>query len=198
MIKAEMSRVKVVGLADRAHRHDPGGSSGRRGCLRGGGGVAAARRTRRGVSGSDHQPQLRAQGVQDRCGRMALEAQVPIVPLIVWGAHRIWTKDHPEALGRNKIPVTVAVGEPIAPVGSVEEIDDDHACGDDAAADCGAGRLSAARRVRTGCRDGLGGTAPTTGRGHGCSTRRSSPSGPAPGAGRHMTQRCGDAITSRC
>lgn len=28
--------------------------------------------------------------------RMALEAQVPIVPVIVWGAHRIWPKDHPK------------------------------------------------------------------------------------------------------
>ena len=39
--------------------------------------------------------------------RMALEAQVPIVPLIVWGAQRMWTKDHPKSLGRNKIPITV-------------------------------------------------------------------------------------------
>jgi 1-acyl-sn-glycerol-3-phosphate acyltransferase len=50
--------------------------------------------------------------------RMALEAQVPIVPLIVWGAQRIWTKDHPKSLGRNKIPITVGVGEPIAPTGT--------------------------------------------------------------------------------
>jgi 1-acyl-sn-glycerol-3-phosphate acyltransferase len=49
---------------------------------------------------------------------MAVEAQVPIVPLIVWGAHRIWTKDHPRArLVRNKIPITVAVGAPVAPAG---------------------------------------------------------------------------------
>ncbi|WNG87336.1 lysophospholipid acyltransferase family protein [Mycobacterium sp. ITM-2016-00317] len=49
--------------------------------------------------------------------RMAQEAKVPIVPLIVWGAHRLWTKDHPRALGRNKIPVTVAVGSAIGPDG---------------------------------------------------------------------------------
>ena len=41
---------------------------------------------------------------------MALDAQVPMIPLIVWGAQRIWTKDHPKQLGRNKIPITVAVG----------------------------------------------------------------------------------------
>ncbi|MFN6548823.1 lysophospholipid acyltransferase family protein [Mycolicibacterium septicum] len=56
--------------------------------------------------------------------RMAVEAGVPIIPLIVWGAQRIWTKDHPKALGRKKIPVTVAVGEPIRATGSVARIDD--------------------------------------------------------------------------
>ena len=55
---------------------------------------------------------------------MALEAGVPIIPLIVWGAQRIWTKDHPKSLGRKKIPVTVAVGEPIVAEGSVARIDD--------------------------------------------------------------------------
>ena len=51
--------------------------------------------------------------------RMALEAQVPIVPLIVWGAQRMWTKDHPRSsLGRNKIPMTVSVGEPLQPPGT--------------------------------------------------------------------------------
>ncbi len=54
--------------------------------------------------------------------RMALEAHVPIVPLIVWGAHRMWTKDHPKALGRNKFPITVSIGEPIQPDGTIEEL----------------------------------------------------------------------------
>lgn len=47
--------------------------------------------------------------------RMALAADVPIVPHIVWGAQRIWTKDHPKNLRRPKVPIAVAVGEPIAP-----------------------------------------------------------------------------------
>lgn len=55
--------------------------------------------------------------------RMALEAQVPVVPLIVWGAQRMWTKDHPRALGRNKIPISVAVGEPIPPDMEVDALD---------------------------------------------------------------------------
>ncbi|HRD11760.1 MAG TPA: lysophospholipid acyltransferase family protein, partial [Mycobacterium sp.] len=55
--------------------------------------------------------------------RMALEARVPIIPLIVWGAHRVWTKDHPKQLGRNKIPFTVRVGAPLLPVGTPAELD---------------------------------------------------------------------------
>jgi 1-acyl-sn-glycerol-3-phosphate acyltransferase len=54
--------------------------------------------------------------------RMALEAQVPIVPLIVWGAHRIWPKDHEKKLFRNKIPITVAAGHPLPPHGTAEEL----------------------------------------------------------------------------
>jgi 1-acyl-sn-glycerol-3-phosphate acyltransferase len=45
--------------------------------------------------------------------RMAWEAEVPIVPIIVWGAQRIWTKDHPRRLGRHGVPITVQVGSPL-------------------------------------------------------------------------------------
>ena len=54
--------------------------------------------------------------------RMASEADVPILPLIVWGAQRLWTKDHPRALG-GKVPITVSVGAPIAPEGSLDDLD---------------------------------------------------------------------------
>ena len=47
--------------------------------------------------------------------RMAIAADVPIVPHIVWGAQRIWTKDHPRKMWRPKVPIAVAVGEPIMP-----------------------------------------------------------------------------------
>lgn len=55
--------------------------------------------------------------------RMAIEAQVPIIPLIVWGAQRRWTKDQPRTLGRAKIPMTVTVGRPLPPSETVEETD---------------------------------------------------------------------------
>jgi 1-acyl-sn-glycerol-3-phosphate acyltransferase len=55
--------------------------------------------------------------------RMALEAQVPIVPLILWGAQRMWTKDHPKDLGRKKFPWLIRAGEPLLPHGSMTELD---------------------------------------------------------------------------
>jgi 1-acyl-sn-glycerol-3-phosphate acyltransferase len=53
--------------------------------------------------------------------RMAHEADVPIIPLIVWGAHRIWTKDHPKSLGCKKIPITVNIGKPVCVADTVQQ-----------------------------------------------------------------------------
>jgi 1-acyl-sn-glycerol-3-phosphate acyltransferase len=55
--------------------------------------------------------------------RMAREADVPIVPLIVWGAQRIWTKDHPRRLGRNRVPITVQVGAPLRAAEDISRTD---------------------------------------------------------------------------
>jgi 1-acyl-sn-glycerol-3-phosphate acyltransferase len=49
--------------------------------------------------------------------RMAMDAKVPIVPVIVWGAQRIATKGGPRNLGRSRIPIIVQFGEPISPGG---------------------------------------------------------------------------------
>lgn len=54
--------------------------------------------------------------------RMAQEADVPIIPLIVWGAQRIWTKDQPKNLGRSKVAIFVQVGAPLRADESVEHI----------------------------------------------------------------------------
>ena len=45
--------------------------------------------------------------------RMAAQAGVPVLPQIVWGSHRIWTKGHPKRLGRTNVPITIRTGEPI-------------------------------------------------------------------------------------
>ena len=36
--------------------------------------------------------------------RMAIEAGVPIIPTVIWGAQRVWTKGFPKRLGRTKTP----------------------------------------------------------------------------------------------
>ncbi|MFD5101326.1 lysophospholipid acyltransferase family protein [Streptomyces albidochromogenes] len=45
--------------------------------------------------------------------RMAQEAGVPLIPMALWGTQRIWTKGRPRNFGRNHIPVTIRVGEPM-------------------------------------------------------------------------------------
>src|ERR1700756_2786191 len=55
--------------------------------------------------------------------RMAVEAGVPIIPMITWGAHRMWTKDHPRKLFPNRGPITWMAGEPLRPTDSVEQTD---------------------------------------------------------------------------
>lgn len=53
--------------------------------------------------------------------RLAHESKVPVIPMIVWGAHRIWTKGHPKSLGRKKIPITVKIGAPIYAAATLEQ-----------------------------------------------------------------------------
>lgn len=45
--------------------------------------------------------------------RMAQAAGVPVIPIIIWGSQRVWTKGHPKRLGRVNVPITLRVGEPI-------------------------------------------------------------------------------------
>jgi 1-acyl-sn-glycerol-3-phosphate acyltransferase len=54
--------------------------------------------------------------------RMALEAQVPTIPLIVWGAQRIWPKDHPKRLFRTNVPIMVTAGSALPPARDVEQL----------------------------------------------------------------------------
>lgn len=45
--------------------------------------------------------------------RMAAEAGVPILPTVIWGSQRVWTKGKPKRMGRTNTPISVAVGEPM-------------------------------------------------------------------------------------
>jgi hypothetical protein len=48
---------------------------------------------------------------------MALAADVPLVPVVLWGTQRLKTKDHPRDLSRGKT-IAITVGEPLPPTGA--------------------------------------------------------------------------------
>ena len=48
--------------------------------------------------------------------RIAAEAGVPLVPVIMWGTQRMMTKDHPRDFSRGKT-IAIRVGEPMHPTG---------------------------------------------------------------------------------
>ena len=45
--------------------------------------------------------------------RLAMGAGVPVIPTVVWGSQRLWTKKVKRNLKRNKIPISVTFGEPL-------------------------------------------------------------------------------------
>jgi 1-acyl-sn-glycerol-3-phosphate acyltransferase len=55
--------------------------------------------------------------------RMAQESGVPMLPVVIWGSQRVWTKGHPKRLGRSNVPISIAVGDPI-PVTPGENVDE--------------------------------------------------------------------------
>ncbi len=56
--------------------------------------------------------------------RMATAAGVPVVPVAIWGVHRLWSKGFPRALGRHHVPVHVTVGPALSPTGTTDELTD--------------------------------------------------------------------------
>jgi 1-acyl-sn-glycerol-3-phosphate acyltransferase len=45
--------------------------------------------------------------------RLAMGANVPVIPTVVWGSQRIWTKGVKRNLKRNKFPIFVTFGKPL-------------------------------------------------------------------------------------
>ncbi|WP_040634106.1 lysophospholipid acyltransferase family protein [Mobilicoccus pelagius] len=45
--------------------------------------------------------------------RMAQGARVPMIPVVLWGSQRVWTKGHPKRLGRTHTPISIDVGAPM-------------------------------------------------------------------------------------
>lgn len=53
--------------------------------------------------------------------RMAAEADVPIIPVTVWGSQRLWTKGRPKNLTQRHVPVLIRAGEPFRVQGDTDE-----------------------------------------------------------------------------
>ncbi|SFQ44434.1 1-acyl-sn-glycerol-3-phosphate acyltransferases [Amycolatopsis arida] len=47
--------------------------------------------------------------------RMAAEANVPVVPMAVWGTQRLWTKGRPRRLTQRHLPISILAGAPLRP-----------------------------------------------------------------------------------
>jgi 1-acyl-sn-glycerol-3-phosphate acyltransferase len=45
--------------------------------------------------------------------RLARTAKVPLIPMAVWGPHRLWTKGHQKELTKRHVPVMITIGEPV-------------------------------------------------------------------------------------
>jgi 1-acyl-sn-glycerol-3-phosphate acyltransferase len=121
MIKSEMQQVKVVNFLIKhsgtipVDRHAGGGAY-----------AVAVERLRAGELVAVYPEATISRSFELKefktgAARMARDAKVPIIPMIVWGAHRMWTKDHPRNLGRKKIPVTVAVGPQVRAAATTDE-----------------------------------------------------------------------------
>ncbi len=46
--------------------------------------------------------------------RMASEAGVPVLPTVIWGSQRVWTKGRSKRLGRSRVPISVHIGAPLS------------------------------------------------------------------------------------
>ena len=45
--------------------------------------------------------------------RMARAAGVPLLPTVIWGSQRVWTKGRPRNFSRSHTPISIAVGAPM-------------------------------------------------------------------------------------
>jgi 1-acyl-sn-glycerol-3-phosphate acyltransferase len=121
LIKAELQQVRSVNFVIKHVKLIPVDRSAGAGAY-----AVAVQRLREGELVGIHPEATISRSLELRefktgAARLAHEAGVPIIPLIVWGAQRIWTKDHPKHLGRSKIPITVHIGAPIYPMDTMED-----------------------------------------------------------------------------
>ena len=52
-------------------------------------------------------------GMKSGAVRLAMGAGVPVIPVVIWGSQRIWTKGLPKDFRRKSIPIHIVYGEPL-------------------------------------------------------------------------------------
>lgn len=52
-------------------------------------------------------------GMKSGAVRLAIGAQVPVIPVVIWGSQRIWTKGVPRDFRRKNVPIHISYGEAI-------------------------------------------------------------------------------------
>lgn len=119
MVKVELQKVKIVGFMMKHNRAIPVDRSAGAGAY-----AEAVERLKEGEAVAIFPEATISRSFELKefktgAARMSVEAGVPIVPIIVWGSQRIWTKGLPKRIGRNKFPITVAVGPPLQPASDV-------------------------------------------------------------------------------
>jgi 1-acyl-sn-glycerol-3-phosphate acyltransferase len=45
--------------------------------------------------------------------RLAQAGGVPLIPVLIWGSQRVWTKGRPRDFGRRRYPISITVDEPL-------------------------------------------------------------------------------------
>ncbi len=112
MVKAELQQVKIIDFAIKHTKTIPVDRSAGAEAY-----SAAVQRLREGelvgvYPEATISRSFELQEFKTGAARMAAEAGVPIIPLIVWGSQRIWTKGHRRNLRRKRVPIVVSVGAP--------------------------------------------------------------------------------------
>lgn len=122
MAKKEVFSLPVIGWLMRSMRHVPVDRSAGRGSI-----DEAVRWLREGAMvgifpEGTISKSFELAHFKTGAARIAQQAGTPLIPCVIWGSQRIWTKDLPKKLGRAKIPVIIRYGAPVPLDGSAEEV----------------------------------------------------------------------------
>ncbi|WP_257159885.1 lysophospholipid acyltransferase family protein [Corynebacterium cystitidis] len=124
MAKKEVFDKPVVGHAMRAMQHIPVDRSNGRSSV-----DEAVQRIKKGqllgiFPESTISRSFELADFKNGAARIAQHADAPLIPMVIWGSQRLWTKGRKKELGRNGFPVIIRVGAPIDTSGEPDAVVD--------------------------------------------------------------------------